>query len=273
MAERNEADGGAGRQGGALWTVGEVAERAHVSVRALHHYDEIGLLSPSSRTDAGYRLYGPRELERLHQVLLFRELGLGLESIGRLLDGPPSERRAALEAQRRELERRRRRTEAVIRAVDRAIETLERGEPMESTELFDGFGEFDHARHAEEAEARWGDTEAYRESSRRTKRYGKEDWAAIQAEADGIMERMASLMAEGADATSEPAMDLAEEHRRHIDRWFYPCPPRMHAGLADMYQADERFGAYFEERGAGLTAFASDAIRANAERAAADDGA
>lgn len=247
-----------------LLTVGEVASLARVSVRTLHHYDDIGLLPPARRTAAGYRLYGPAELERLHQILLFRELGLALEDVAGLLDQSGEERRRALLTHRTALEQRRRRTDAVIRAVDRAIDALEKGGTMARQELFEGFEAFDHARHAEEAEARWGGTEAWAESRRRTKSYGKKDWAAMKLEAEDIMARFADLLAAGADATGGAARGLAEEHRRHIDRWFYPCPARMHAGLADMYLADPRFTDYFEQRADGLAAFVVAAIRANA---------
>jgi len=248
-------------------TVGEVAELAHVSIRTLHHYHEIGLLEPARRTDAGYRLYGPAELERLHQVLLFRELGLSLEDIAVVLEEPPPERARALLLHRSGLEQRRRRTDAVIRAVDRAIEALERGETMSDNELFEGFEDFDHAQYAEEAEERWGDTDAYKQSMRRTKSYTKADWAAVQAEADGIMKRFVALMESGADPGSEEALAVAEEHRNHIGLRFYDCPPKMHAGLADMYEADARFGEYFEKYAEGLTPFVATAIRANAATA------
>lgn len=250
----------------ASWTVGDVANRAHVSVRTLHHYDEIGLVTPRDRTAAGYRLYGPEELERLHQVLLFRELGLSLDAIAGLLGESAAERQRALVMQRQALEARRRRTDVVIRAVDRAIHALERGGAMSETELFEGFDDFDQARYEDEAKERWGHTEAYAESRRRTKGYGKADWSAVKEEGDGIMARMAERMWEGADADGEAAMDVAEEHRRHIGLRFYDCSPKMHAGLADMYEADARFGEYFEKRAEGLTAFVSAAIRANAER-------
>ena len=252
--------------GAELMTVGEVAAKAHVSVRTLHHYDEIGLLSPTKRSGAGYRLYDATDQERLHQILLFRELGLNLEAIRGALDASDPDRLATLVAQKRALERRRRRTDAVIQAVDRAIETIEKGGTMNDTELFEGFDAFDHAQYAEEAKERWGDTDAHRESERRTREYGRKDWAAMKAEGDGIVTRMAELMTAGADPVGAEAMGVAEEHRRHIDRWFYPCSPQMHSGLADMYEADSRFGEYFEKRGSGLTPFFSAAVRANAAR-------
>lgn len=247
-------------------TVGEVADRAHVSVRTLHHYHAIGLVTPARRTDAGYRLYGAAELARLHQVLLFRELGVSLDDIAALLDEPAADRARALLTHRQELERRRLRTRAVIRAVDRAIDALERGEQMSDAELFDGFEEFDHAQYADEAEERWGQTEAYKESTRRTKDYDKADWAAIKEEGHDIMTRFVALLEAGASPVGEDAMELAEAHRRHISLRFYDCPPTMHVGLADMYEADARFSAFFEKYAEGLTGFVSAAIRANARR-------
>ena len=247
-----------------LWTVSQVAGLAHVTVRTLHHYDEIGLLVPARRSAAGYRLYGRPELERLHQILLFRELGFTLDAIGRLLDQPAVDRRSALGAQRELLHEKRRRTEAVIRAIDAALRAMEEGSAMDATELFDGFEDFDHARYADEARERWEDTDAYRESMRRTRSYGKRDWAEMRAEADAIMEDWVAVLGSADAPASEAAMELAERHRRHIDRWFYPCGPAIHAGLADLYEADPRFGEYFEKRGAGLASFVAAAIRANA---------
>ena len=116
------------------------------------------------------------------------------------------------------------------------------------------------AEYAEEARERWGHTDAWRESVQRTRGYTEDDWARIRAESDEVFGRMAARMAEGTSPTSAVAMDLAEAHRRHIDRWFYACSPDMHRGLASMYTADPRFTAYFEERHAGLAAFVADSV-------------
>ncbi len=249
------------------WTVGEVAELAHVTVRTLHHYDEIGLLSPSDRTEAGYRLYERAELERLHQILLYRELGFGLDAIGEMLDQPALDRRAMLRAQRDLLAEKVRNTEAVMRALDRTLETLDGGgAEMSADEMFEGFEDFDHAQYAEETKERWGETDAYRESMRRAKSYGKADWARMKREQDAIEADMAAVMAGGASPTSPEAMDVAERARQLIDRWFYPCSPRMHVGLADMYVADPRFTKHYEDRARGLAEYHAAAIRANAER-------
>ena len=248
---------------GQLHTVGEVAALARVTVRTLHHYDRIGLLVPSARSGAGYRLYGYGDLERLRQIRLLSELRFSLEAIGHMLDAPAYDRRSALEAQRELLKERRKRTDRIIRGVDQALAAMEREEEMDRTEMFDGLDEFDHEKYREEARERWGGTDAYKESMRRTRRYGKADWARIRREGEDVVAGLAALMSEGAQAAGRAAMDLAEEHRRHIDRWFYACTHGMHSKLAEMYTADPRFQEYFEKRAQGLAEFVQDAIRAN----------
>ncbi|HSH45067.1 MAG TPA: MerR family transcriptional regulator [Longimicrobiales bacterium] len=258
------------------WKVSEVAERARVTVRTLHHYDEINLLVPSRRTDSGYRLYTESDLERLYRILLYRELGFSLEGIARVLDDPAHDPMAALRAQRALLMEKRRRTDAVIDAVDRTLETMERGEPMSREEIMSGFDAFanapaevrsQQAEHATEVRERWGETDAYRESMRRARGFTKADWAAIQQEASDAEKHMAELLAAGADPEGAEAMAGAESLREHISRWFYSCSHRMHAGLADMYESDPRFTAYYDQRAEGLAAFVATAIRANAIRA------
>ncbi|MFW6202445.1 MAG: MerR family transcriptional regulator [Gemmatimonadota bacterium] len=245
-------------------TVGELAERTGLTVRTLHHYDEIGLLVPSRRSASGYRLYDDADLARLQQILLFRELDFPLETIGQLLDDPSFDRRTALRSQRELLVERIRRTEAIIRAVDRTVESLEGERVMSATEMFEGF---DATRYEEEARERWGETDAYKESMRRARDYDADDWARIKAEGEQVMEEMAKLLAAGHRPDDEAAMALAERHRLHIDRWFYPCSRAMHAGLAEMYTTDARFGEYFEKRAEGLAEYVAEAIRANAARA------
>lgn len=248
------------------YQVKEVARIAGVSVRALHHYDDIGLLAPTARTGAGYRLYDDDDLLRLQQILIGRELGLSLEQIRRSLDDPRFDRRRALLAQRDELRARADKTEAMIRAVEAALTALEddgTGGTMNMQNLFDGF---DPAKYEDEAKQRWGDMEAYKESKKRTSRYTAEDWERLKAEQGAIYADAAAAMRAG-KAPSEPeAMDIAERHRMSIERWFYPCSFAMHRGLGDLYEGDSRFAENIDKHGAGLTAFLVAAIRANADR-------
>jgi hypothetical protein len=122
------------------------------------------------------------------------------------------------------------------------------------------------APYAAEARARWGHTDAFRESQRRAARYTPDDWAAIRAEAAAIEQRFAGLQRAGAAATGDAAMDLAESHRAHLGRGFYDCPPGLHRALADLYVGDARFAAHYDEIAPGLAEFVAGAIRANADR-------
>ncbi len=261
---------------GRRWTVGELAAWAHVTVRTLHHYDEVGLLVPSDRSAAGYRLYAEADLERLFRILLYRELGFTLEAIGQLLDAPALESVAALRAQRKLLLDQRRKTAAIIRALDRTLAAIGKGEKMSEDEILEGFEAFANApadirareaQHSREVKEGWGNTNAYRESMRRARQYSKADWRRIQEEGAANEARMVELLAAGSDPEGPDAMAGAEAMRQHIERWFYACAPETHVGLADMCEADARFTKHFDERAPGLASFVARAIRANARRA------
>jgi DNA-binding transcriptional MerR regulator len=246
--------------------VGEVAALAGVTVRTLHHYDRIGLLSPSERTPAGYRRYTPSDLDRLHQVLVYRELGFPLEEIATLLDDPAADPVAHLRRQLALLRDRLDRTRAMVAAVEKEMEARTMGISLTPEERFEVFDENDPSQYDAEVEERWGETDAYRESRRRTSSYTKDDWLRIKAEGADVERRFAQALRSGVAADSEQAMDVAEEHRQHISRWFYDCPPEMHAGLGRMYVEDERFTAHYEEIAPGLAQYVSTAVQANAAR-------
>ena len=245
--------------------VGEVAALAGVTVRTLHHYDRIGLLSPSGRSAAGYRLYAPDDLDRLHQVLLYRELGFSLEDVAALLDDD-TDPEAHLRRQHRLLLDRLERTRAMVAAVEKEMEARQMGISLTPEERFEVFGEHDPAQYEAEAEERWGDTEAWQQSQQRTRGYTKEDWVRVKAGGQDVERRFAEAMRAGVPADSEQAMDVAEEHRQQISRNFYDCPPGMHAGLGRMYVEDERFTAHYERIAPGLAQYVSTAVQANAAR-------
>jgi DNA-binding transcriptional MerR regulator len=246
--------------------VGEVAALAGVTVRTLHHYDRIGLLTPSERTAAGYRRYTPADLDRLHRVLVYRELGFPLEEIATLLDDPAADPAEHLRRQHRLLRDRLDRTRAMVAAVEKEMEAQQMGTSLTPEERFEVFGEHDPSRYEAEVEERWGETDAYQQSRRRTAAYTREDWLRIKAEGEDLERRFAAALRSGAAADSAQAMGVAEEHRQHIGRWFYDCPPRMHAGLGRMYVEDERFTAHYERVAPGLAEYVSTAVQANAAR-------
>lgn len=250
------------------YQVSQVARIAGISVRALHHYDALGLLLPSDRTDAGYRLYTDEDLLRLQQILIQRELGFTLDEIRLWLDNPALDRREALRRQRREMESRAERARDMLKAIDRALSILEGPEKemimtVDMTSLFEGF---DPTKFEKEVEARWGETEAYRISQERARRYSESDWRGLKAEQAALYADIARVQKVGAAPEGAGAMDIAERHRLFIEHWFYPCSLEMHACLADMYEADSRFAANIDRYGEDLTPFLSAAIRANARR-------
>ncbi len=136
-------------------------------------------------------------------------------------------------------------------------------------ERFEVFGDHDPDEYAAEVEERWGDTEAYRESRRRTARYTRADWERIKAEGLAAIEQVVGAMNAGKPAGSAEAMVGAEAHRRQIDDAFYECSYETHVGLTEMYLADPRFTATYEKIAPGLAQYLHDAIKANAARHAA----
>lgn len=244
------------------FTVGELSRLTGVTVRALHHYDEIGLVRPSQRSAAGYRIYNDGDVLRLQQVLVFRELGVALDEIGSAID-EASDRAALLRKHRRELAEKRTRIDAMLAAVDAALGALEKGQtmqPVDVKKMFDGFNPEDYE---EEARQRWGHTDAYKESARRTKQYGKPEWEVIRRESEAIYARLAELMQQGAGAADPAVQAAVEDHRMHLERWFYPCSKQMHHGLGEMYVADARFTANLDKVAPGFARFLRDAIAAS----------
>ncbi|GIF68293.1 HTH-type transcriptional activator TipA [Asanoa ishikariensis] len=244
------------------YPVSRVAALAGVTVRTLHHYDDIGLLVPGERTSAGYRVYTDADLERLQQIRFYRELGFGLDEIAVLLD--TADPREHFRRQHRLLLERIKKLTEMATAIEFAMEAQKVGVNLTPEERFEVFGDVDPERHADEAEERWGGTDAYAESQRRTGRYSKDDWLRFRSESEDWGRRFAAVMDSGQPAEGRAAMDLAEEHRQQISQWFYECTYEIHTGLADMYVADPRFTAFYENLKPGMARFLNEAIHANA---------
>jgi DNA-binding transcriptional MerR regulator len=244
------------------FTVGELARLTGITVRALHHYDEIGLVVPSQRTAAGYRLYDDADVIRLQQVLLFRELGLPLDEIAFAIDQAGT-REELLRKHREALVEKRARIDAMLSALDSALGSFEKGHLMQDDDVRKLFGDFDPTQYEDEVKQRWGNTDAYKESMRRTKQYGKAEWQQIQGDWGTIYGDMAALMKAGTPVTDPAVQALVEKHRAHIDQWFYPCSVEMHKGLGAMYVQDERFKANLDKVAPGFAQYLSDAIAAS----------
>jgi DNA-binding transcriptional MerR regulator len=247
------------------YTVGELARMSGVSVRALHHYDEIGLLRPSGRTEAGYRLYSAADAGRLRRILFYRELELSLDAIAEILADPDARDADHLRRQHRLLRERRARTDALIQAIEKEMEAREMGISLTPEEQLEIFGE-KFAEERKEAAERWGDTDAWKESERRAAAYTKDDWLEIKRQADENIRAFAEALEAGEPADGQRAMDLAEAHRAHLSRWFYDCGYDQHRGLAELYVSDPRYVATYDEIAPGFSHYVHDAILANAKR-------
>lgn len=244
------------------FSVGELAKLTGVTIRTLHHYDEIGLVSPSARSRSSYRLYDDRDVLRLHQVLLLRELGMPLDEIAAALDGE-LEQPEVLRRHREVLVAKRARLDHMLAELDARIEEVQTGvslRPQDIATLFEGF---DPALYEDEVKERWGDSPEYSESARRTRSYSKEDWQRYKAEAKAIGDALVALMHAGSAVTEPKVQALVEQHRQLIDRWFYPCSVAMHKRLGELYVSDPRFTENLDRFGPGYAQYLSSAIVAS----------
>jgi len=248
----------------ATYSVGQVARLAGVTVRTLHHYDEIGLLPPSGRAANGYRTYTAVDVARLQRVLSWRELGFDLEQVAALVatDGTTESVTEQLREQHTLLLGRIERLQGVARTVQKTLEAHEMGINLTPEEMLEVFGDHDPTEHAGEAERRWGETDAYRESQRRVSTYGKDDWLDIKAEGEAVNAAFVAALDAGLPPDSPEAASAARAHREHISSRFYDVSDEMHQGLGQMYVADERFRATYDDRRPGLAQYVSDAILA-----------
>ena len=239
--------------------INEAAELAGVTVRTLHHYDKIGLLCPVKSAENGYRYYGEAELLRLQQILFLKEMDFPLEEIKEMLDNPGLDRGRMMEAQHDLLLKKKQRLERIISLLEAEM----RGENKMSFKEFD-MKEIEDCRkkYADEARAKWGGTEAYKESEERTKYYDEGKWQKVNGEQSGIFAEFAALAAEGVKPDSDAALALAAKWQQHISDNFYKCTDEILAGLAEMYIADERFKANLDKAGSGTAEFMAAAIKA-----------
>lgn len=255
-------------------TVGQAARLGGVSVRTLHHYESIGLLTPSERSAAGYRLYSTGDLDRLTRILYYRELGFALEDIATLLgeaDNDTASLARHLDRQHALLAERLAQLTAMVAAIEKEREALIMGTPLTPEEKLEIFGKDYDPSWEGEAEQRWGGTQAWQQSAARSRNRSKADWQRLKDEGDAFGADLAAAFTTGASADSMLAMALAERHRGMIAQ-HYDCSYAMHRQLADMYLADPRFTKNYEDLAPGLAQWVHDAIHANADRHPDDQG-
>ena len=262
----NRAQPSTGSTRAAALTVGQLAARFDITVRTLHHYDDIGLLTASERSGAGYRHYTEADVTRLQHIVVYRRLGFALEEIALLLADPQSVEQN-LRRQRAAVARRQQELADLVAALDRALERERSGMTPTERERRELFGPGYSEEYAAEAERRWGDTDAWTQSQRRTSGYTTQDWIEIKAEMDEINAAFVAAKRAGSAADSAPAMAAAERHRRHIHDRFYALTHEFHRNLGDLYVGDPRFTATYDDLEPGLAGYVRDAIHANADHA------
>ena len=230
----------------------EFAEFTGVSVRTLHYYDEIGLLTPAFvDRSTGYRFYDENSLLRMQEILFYRELDFSLKSIGEILSSPNYDKNKALKEQKHLLTLKKERLERLISAIDGAVN----GE-----NVMKAFDNSEFEKHKDEVKEKWGKTDAYREHAQRTKNYSKQKWNDLAAGMDQIMAEFALCMRKDETPDSAVAQILVKLLQNHITENYYLCTNEILACLGQMYVADERFKNNIDKHADGTAAFICEAI-------------
>ena len=230
----------------------EFADFTGVSVRALHYYDEIGLLAPAYVDEyTGYRYYNETSLLRMQEILFYRELDFSLKSIGEILSSPNYDTNKALKEQKNLLTLKKERLERLISAVDDA---------MKGENVMAAFNNSEFDKYKAEAKEKWGKTDAYKEYAEKAKSYSKEKWSSLAEGMDHIMEEFSVCLKSGATPDSAEAQNLVKMLQSHISENYYLCTNEILAGLGQMYVADERFKNNIDKHADGTAAFICEAI-------------
>jgi DNA-binding transcriptional MerR regulator len=244
-------------------TVGRAAGLVGVSVRTLHHWDAIGLVRPSGRTWAGYRVYSGGDVARLHRVLVYRELGFPLAQIGAILDDPGADANDHLRRQRGELVERIERLRRMVGAVDRMLEASASGMRLSPEEQVAIFGDDWRPEWVEEAEQRWGRTDQWAQYAERAAALSPADWEAVAARTAALDADLAAAKRAGVAPGSAAANALAERHRALMSTYF-DCTHAMQVCMGRMFVQDPGFAAHYDGFAPGLAGWLREVLWANA---------
>lgn len=244
-------------------TVGGAASVVGVTVRTLHHWDEVGLAGPSQRTSGGHRLYDAADVARLHRVRLYRELGVPLADIAQLLDAPTEDAEESLTRQRDQVREHIARLERSADALDRLIEARRSGILLPHDEQVAIFGTTWQPSRQVEARERWGDSEQWAQYAERAADRSPEDWRRVMADLEVLHTDLARALREGVLPGSGRANALAERHRASMGAYF-DCTHSMHVCLARSYAEDPGFRSFYDDIEQGLAEWLRDVVDANA---------
>lgn len=240
-----------------MLTVKQLSTLAGVTPRTLHHYDEIGLLKPTRVGSNGYRYYGEESLLRLQQILFYRELGLPLDDIRKIMGRRDFDVLGALRSHQDALQKQVSRLNRLIQTVDNTINHLKGNIIMSEKSLFEGFSEEEQEKYAAEAEELYG-AESVRESNRKWKAYPAAKKESILAEGQAVYTDMIAAMPKG--AASPEVQAIVERWRRHLEYFWTPQLDQLLA-LANGYNDDPRFKANFDRMHPGLAGFMREAVQ------------
>lgn len=244
------------------YTVKALSKIAGISPRTLRYYDEIGLLSPGRKAFSDYRIYGDREVDRLQQILFYRELGVELNDIKELLDAPGFDRAAALREHREKILAEKRRLDALIANLDKTIAGMEGESIMTDKEKFEGFKqsliEENEKNYGPEIRGKYGDA-VVEGSYDKLRKMDAGTYARAKELEEKVLEGLREAMTIGGPK-GEKAQETARLHKEWLCIYWDKYSEEAHAGLAQMYAEDARFAKYYEKAGPGAAGFLRDAI-------------
>lgn len=244
------------------YTVQKLGQMAGISTRTLRYYDEIGILKPARINSSGYRIYGQAEVDRLQQILFYRELGMSLEGIKEIITAPSFDRAKALREHREKLLEKRKQLDLLIANVEKTISSTEGRITMTDQEKFAGFKQKliddNEKKYGREVREKYGD-EAVDRANNKVKNMTREEYDEITRLGNEVMETLHAAMQTG-DPAGELAQKAADLHRQWLSFYWDGYTKEAHAGVAQMYVDDERFTAYYDEKQPGTAKFLRDAV-------------
>ena len=244
------------------YTVQKLSQMAGVSTRTLRYYDQIGILKPARINSSGYRIYGQREVDRLQQILFYRELGVSLENINDIITTPSFDEVKALRQHREKLLEKKEQLDLLIVNVDKTIAAKERSIAMSDKEKFEGFKkkliEDNEKKYGKEVREKYGD-EAVNKSNNKLKNITPEEFDEAARLGEEVIETLHAALQTG-DPAGELAQKAADLHRQWLSFYWDSYTKEAHAGVAQLYVDDERFTAYYDKEQPGVAKFLRDAV-------------
>ncbi len=247
-----------------VYTVQELAKLSGVSVRTLHYYDEMGLLNPKRKKWNNYRVYSEEDLLLLQQILFYKELDFPLEEIKKIIGNKNFDFAKALNSHKQEIIKKRKRIDEILKTIDKTLLKITKNKKMKDDELFDSLIEKHEKEYAKEAEQKWGNTEAYKQSKDRVAKMSKDDMKKVLKEQTGISIEIANCMKGGMGVRNSKVQALVSRHYFWLKN-FYEPNPQMYVGLANMYVDDPRFAKNYNDIEPGLAQYMSEAMKVFAE--------